>query len=351
MLATKTIKGRIEKPTKFKFKCLNHEYDGFQQWMIFGIDLGIYSSYKTAKDYRIKNIKYKEYPLELWSQLTKLKKQNTKTVNYWLLFRTKLKRGGIWLPIKLYQEIPDDCKLKNSYLVYNHQKAWYDIRLIFSKEITHNGHSNLLAIDLGEKRIATVVCGNRNKHSKPLFFGKEIRGIRRHYSWLRKRLGNKKLLKIIKKIGQHEKNKIELLLHNISKKIINFSNQNKVGIIILGNLKNIRETAKNKGKRLKRILSNFVYYKFTQILTYKAEWQGIKVIKVDESYSSKECSYCGEFGKRNYQGLFKCSNCGCQINADYNGVKNILKRGIDYMFISGAVASAHNPPTEAGSII
>jgi len=199
--------------------------------------------------------------------------------------------------------------------------------------------------------MATVVCGNQNGEvSKPVFLGREIRGIRRHYSWLRKRFGNKKLLKVIKQVGKRERNKVDFLLHDISKEIISLANQHDTGFIFLGDLRGLRESARNKGKRMNRLVGNFTYYKLTQYIMYKAEAQGIQVIGVDESYSSKTCSRCGEIGKRPYQGLFKCPTCGYQVNADYNGAKNIYKRGMDYMSVLGASAYALNSSVEMGSV-
>jgi len=348
VLIAKTICGRIEKPTKFKFQCIEHEYNGFQQWMIFGIDQGIYSTYKVGKIWKRKTINYQEYPIIMWAQWMKF--EQNKSGN-WLLFKTKLKRGGIWLPIKLYQPIPTDCTLKDSQLVYNHKKDLYEVRLVFSKEFKANNHKNILAIDIGEKVMATVVCGDQTgSHTKPYFFGKEIRGIRRHYSWLRKRLGERKLLKMIKKMGQNERNKVNSLLHEITKKILLLCYKHNVGYIFLGDLKDMRELAKNKGRRMRRIVSNFTYNKFREMLRYKAEWNGIQVIEVNEAYSSQNCSRCSNIGKRPYQGLFKCSVCNSEMNADYNAVKNIYKRGIDYISMLGASAYALNPSTETGSI-
>jgi putative transposase len=53
---------------------------------------------------------------------------------------------------------------------------------------------------------------------------------------------------------------------------------------------------------------------------------GMKVIKVDESYTSKTCSLCGEAheGGRIKRGLFKCPHMGKVMNADLNGAANIL---------------------------
>jgi len=66
----------------------------------------------------------------------------------------------------------------------------------------------------------------------------------------------------------------------------------------------------------------YVIKRFEEI----GEELGIKIIKVDESYTSKTCSLCGEAheGGRVKRGLFKCPRIGKVINADLNGAINIL---------------------------
>ena len=87
---------------------------------------------------------------------------------------------------------------------------------------------------------------------------------------------------------------------------------------------------------------NFVtipYYKLVQQLEYKAEEQGITVIKQDESHTSK-CSFLDDepiehhqkyVGRRVSRGLFK-SKQSTIINADVNGAYNILKKAIPNAF-------------------
>lgn len=65
---------------------------------------------------------------------------------------------------------------------------------------------------------------------------------------------------------------------------------------------------------------SYVIKRFEEI----GEELGIKVTKVDESYTSKTCSLCGEAHKRIKRGLFKCPRVGKVMNADLNGAINIL---------------------------
>ncbi|MHC1610615.1 MAG: hypothetical protein ACXQTW_03280, partial [Candidatus Methanospirareceae archaeon] len=62
-------------------------------------------------------------------------------------------------------------------------------------------------------------CGDFD-NQRPHFYGKEVRGVRRHFAWLRKRLGEKKLLKEIKRIGQKERRIVDSYLHEISREIV-----------------------------------------------------------------------------------------------------------------------------------
>jgi len=333
MFITKAIKCKVLDLTQHKHELLQGEYQKFQIYAKRQKDFGVYSYTKTTFDFKErKKARYFPQPMPLGKQVCKFKKTDNKLTNYWFRVPVKAKRGGIWLPIFAYFDFTKEWEIRDSKLIKKDNQ--FIIILSLRKEVSlKKSYSNVLAIDLGEKVMATV-CGSM-ENSSPQFFGRNIRGIRRHYAWLRKRLGNLKLLKKIRQMNDKESRVVDNILHNVTRKILRLAIKTD-SIIVLGNLKNIRKSA--RGKRFKRIVSNWSYYKFTQYLTYKANEQGIQVIKINEHYTSKTCSRCGEFGNRKSQGLFKCPNCSYEINADVNGARNILKRTLDYMSNVGAVA-------------
>lgn len=330
-----TICAGIIKLTKFKQKVLDHEFNGFQKWMIFGIDLGIYSSYKAAKNWKFKKIKYKKYPLPLWSQLTKIEfKLNNKIAPYWIRVKTKLKYGGIWIPFLTKQTIPKNGKLLDSFLVKN-KKGRYELRLIYEIPTKKVNNPNILAIDIGDKRLAAVCDSLDNKR----LLGKELRGIRMHYMWLRRSLGNKKLFNKIKSVADKERRIVNQLLHKVSKEIVDMALKNKCCIVV-GNLKGIR---RKYYKRLNRINFKIPYYKLIQYIVYKATLKGIQVFRIGEAFTSKICNKCGSLNtKRPTQSLFKCSDCGFEYNADLNSAHNILNRFEEYVSLNRASAYALN---------
>jgi len=244
------------------------------------------------------------------------------------------------MPIKPSKEIDfSQFKICESRL-YKFRDDFF-VNITIQKEVnTKSSYSSILFIDLGEKVIAaSVVLVNQ----RPQFYGREVRGIRRKYSYIRKNLGKRKLLKEIKRFGQKEQRTINNILHNISKQIVEEAEKTD-SVIVLGDLKGIRNNS--KGKKFNRIVSNMPYLKLTQFIEYKANWNGIKVIKISERGTSHTCSMCGSKGIRPYQGLFKCNKCGYQVNADYNASKNILKSSLDYMSKEGV--DVNQPKTHPG---
>ena len=138
--------------------------------------------------------------------------------------------------------------------------------------------------------------------------------------------------KTIQKLTHKRNKKINDYFHKTSRKIIEYCELHDIGRVVIG----YNSDWKQKCQIGKRNTQNFVtipYYMLIQQLVYKAEEQGITVIKQEESHSSK-CSFLdnepiehhGKYlGRRMTRGLFK-SQKGTIINADVNGAYNILKK-------------------------
>jgi putative transposase len=105
-------------------------------------------------------------------------------------------------------------------------------------------------------------------------------------------------------------------------------------LIVLGKLKGLRNREKKegrgRGRKFNRKLSGFLYFKFTEYLTYKVALAGIKVIKIFENWTSQTCRKCNQRGTRRTQGLFVCKTCG-EENADRNASFNIAYRALGYI--------------------
>ncbi|MFA9518202.1 RNA-guided endonuclease InsQ/TnpB family protein [Halopenitus sp. H-Gu1] len=121
--------------------------------------------------------------------------------------------------------------------------------------------------------------------------------------------------------------------HTLSKHIVQRCVDDDVGTIMIGDLSGIREDEENSeskdwGKHGNLDLHSWAFDRFTDLLTYKAEMEGISVEEVSEEETSKSCSCCGRTSDANRveRGLYVCDNCGTVANADVNGAENIRKK-------------------------
>ena len=215
--------------------------------------------------------------------------------------------------------------------------------LVVKREIPEKTeYQNVIAIDMGIKHIA---CSVDMVMNKTRFFGRNLNRIRGHYFWLRRKLGMKKALDTIKKIGKREKRIVNDIIHKISRELVNSALETNA-IIILGNIKYLRKRNQRRyKKRMARLLSGFPYYKLTQYIKYKSAMAGIKVIEVSEAWTSQTCNRCQERSKRKTQELFKCDTCVREDNADRNPALNIAKRGLGYISKLGVSVNMPRTPT------
>ena len=90
------------------------------------------------------------------------------------------------------------------------------------------------------------------------------------------------------------------------------------------------------------------------MLAYKAKLVGITVIRVNEAYTSQQCSFCGYVDKRNRKsrGRFVCRACGVLFNADLNAARNILQRYLITQKVvpRGASSSQKLPLPDSGCV-
>ena len=103
-----------------------------------------------------------------------------------------------------------------------------------------------------------------------------------------------------------------------------------VSRIVVGYPKGIARNS-DKGRKQNFILSHVWRFNYViKRLKEVSEEYGIRVVVVDEAFTSKTCPVCGKphEGARFVRGLFKCPATGLVFNADLVGAFNILKKAV-----------------------
>lgn len=312
MKTTKTIQSGVVELTKVKKEELNNMWSNFQKFLR-GEDREVYSAHKQqAKRYYDKIKEDREYPISLRKDLVEVRECDSDIADYFIKIPSKQRYGGIKVPIRTHQEIPENAEIGESKLYKKDNRYFVNITISYSTEPVTN-YKGVLGIDLGLRNPVTSVA---LPDSTVKFLGHQIRDIQAKYYYLRKNSSNDKSWR------QREYNKVRDNLHKLTTKMADYCKEHKL-MPVVGNLEGIQK--QNKGRAMNRKLHRFPHYTFKKMLEYKCKERGLVMLEVDEKNTSKKCSKCDEFGSR-YKGRFRCN--GTETNSDVNGAYNICKRGL-----------------------
>jgi len=211
-------------------------------------------------------------------------------------------------------------------------KPFYDkylLELVYEKEetaIKMVEEQKVLGLDLGVNNLVATSDGLLIKggvvKSINQYFNKQKAKIQKQLS-----KQNLKTSKRKQQLMRWRYNRLHDLFHKASRAIIHHCIENNITAIVIGRNKQWKQKI-NIGKRNNQNFTSVPFYKFIQMIQYKAEESGIVVKLITEEYTSQICSSCDHCSRSNrkYRGLLICKKCKLVINADVNAAKNIAKK-------------------------
>ena len=221
-----------------------------------------------------------------------------------------------------------------------------------SEEIQSNelSKNNVLGIDLGIKYLA--ITSDNVKYDNPKHFHKTQAKLKHQQRILSRRLEenikkrvydkNGKCIKTIYKKPlsecqnyQKQRKKVAKIQQKIKNQRLD--NLHKVSIDIIKNhdyvvLETLRIKNLMRNRRLSKSIADVGWGLFINMLEYKAERYGKKVIKIDQWFpSSQICSHCQHKDGRKALNIRKwtCSNCHSKHDRDVNAAINIRNKGLE----------------------
>lgn len=202
----------------------------------------------------------------------------------------------------------------------NYKNKKFYLNVFVETDTPKTSRDKVLGIDRGIVNVA--VCSDNT-----FINSKELHRVKGIYAHLRKELqskGTPSAKRKLKSIAGGERRFVRNSNHIIANEILS----KPYDVFALEDLTNIR-VQKRLGKRFNRKLGNWSFDELEQIMTYKAEGLGKKVISIDARYSSQKCSKCGYITRSNRTlSEFKCGSCGLKLHADLNAARNIAQDGI-----------------------
>lgn len=301
------------------------------------------SFFRAIKDYNKNPNKYLGRP-----KLPKYKSKNGRNILILTNQNCKINKGIIKFP-KPFKGFYLKSKVNGLQQVRFIPKDKYIIVEVVYKvddveELIDNGR--YVGIDLGLDNFATITnnCGliplvinGKGLKSINQYYNKQMS----HYRSIAKRVNKLDYTNKMRKLTFKRNNKVEDYIHKASRFVVDYCRNNEINTIIIGNNKNWKQNSKMS----KKVNQNFIsipHSSFIQKVQYKAEEFGIKVIIIEESYTSGTSFLDNELpikenynkSRRKYRGLF-VSNEGIKINADVNGSYQIIKKVFPKAFANG----------------
>ena len=312
----------IEKEYKFNWHCKYlHSHTRQQCFKI--IDKNWKSYFKSTKDYKKNSSKYLGKP-----KPPRFKNHNNRK-NEIIFTKIGIRYQGNTLKLSLSKEMQSKFQVESLNFVIdpdkipvdlekiqqikiqwdNSKKTWY-LNIIYKKETVYitKGFNNIMSIDLGLNNIASITF--KNSTESYIIDGKYTKSKNSYY--------NKEIARLTSIAMKQSKD---------SKKIIDLAINYQCKTIVIGDCSKIKQN--NKSKSFVQIPQQQLVDK----IKYKAKLLGIKVVTVNEYYTSG-CSALDlePISKKHYnkkrrikRGLF-VSNSNIKINADINGSINILRK-------------------------
>ena len=218
-------------------------------------------------------------------------------------------------------EIPEEIK---QIIVTRDVERYYASIQYETNEVMQKGNG-IVGIDMGIKAFLTTSDGMQIESLNALKT-KEERLIRQQKKLSRRKKGSenrKKQVARIQKIHQQINDMRTDFLNKVSTAITK-----QYDTVVIEDLNTQGMMGNHK---LAKSISDQGWYRFRQMLQYKAEWRGIDLITIGRfEPSSKLCSGCGNI-KRDLKlsdRMYYCNACGLEMDRDLNAAINIRNMGL-----------------------
>ena len=256
-------------------------------------------------------------------------------------YRHKIKIPTLkFVRLKEYGYIPKNANIKSGTISKIADRYFLSL-IIEVKDIvkTENTSTKGLGIDLGIKDTAICSDGkvfkNINKTIKIKKLKKKLKREQRKMSMSIEYSKSKKIkLKELKNFNKKKLKvqkisyKLNCIRNDYNNKIVNEITRTKLKYITIEDLK-ISNMIKNK--HLSKAILEQNFFAIRTKLINKCKEKNIELRLVDTFYpSSKTCSCCGNVKKdlKLKDRIYKCCNCGLEIDRDYNASINLEKAKI-----------------------
>lgn len=234
--------------------------------------------------------------------------------------------------------------------------GYYVVEVVYLVHVPANPDLNpawVAGLDIGVDALATIAT-NKPGFQPFIINGRPPKADNHYYNRRKAQLqaclpANCHTSARIRRLGRIRNGRINHYLHVASRRIIDRLVTERISTLVIGK----NDFWKQEAKLGDRNNQNFVqlpHARFIQMLAYKAQLAGIKVIYQEEAYTSK-CSFLDRetigkhavyLGKRITRSLFRAAD-GRIIHADVNAAYNLIRKALPAAFAHGLQGAVVRP--------
>jgi putative transposase len=204
--------------------------------------------------------------------------------------------------------------------VVRKERGWY-VQLIIDDGAPPSARpvERRIGIDVGLSSFATL--SNGEKIDNPQWYRQSqcrLRFLQRIAS--RRKKGSQRRRKAYARVARFHERIADTRrdwIHKLTRQLVN-----EHDLLAVENL-NIKGLSRS---RLAKSILDAAWGQFLNVLTYKAENAGAKVVRVAPRNTSQECSGCGATVPKTLSDRVHACSCGLTLDRDVNAARNILRR-------------------------
>lgn len=253
---------------------------------------------------------------------------NKKTIQNLNIFKRRLKKKSKIRVRNRYKKYYN-MKIQKDCIILKDYKYWY-ILIPKCKDIKYEKPTySSCSLDPGVRTFQTM-------YSPDGVIGKFGDKFALKLNKINKRIDLLKSIKTKKKLNSKTKQninsrcfilrtKIKNIVNNFQWKLSNYLSKN-YNLIMLPKFETKGMSSSNKlNKKSKRMLLTLSHFKFQEKMKYQCRKFQRKLMIVNESYTSKTCTKCGNIDRKlGSSKLYNCKKCSLEIDRDINGARNIF---------------------------
>lgn len=138
--------------------------------------------------------------------------------------------------------------------------------------------------------------------------------------------------RIQQKYGRKQCDKVQPILHKVSKQIVQQAKAEHLGIVMedLQGIRKLYRKGNGQSKNYRSRLNSWSFYELQRQIEYKAAWEGIQTVYVHAAKTSSLCSICGSSITECTERKVYCHKCNKILDRDENAALNIVNAGLRF---------------------